>query len=46
MLTVTLEKARNMLPELMRDTLLNSEETVIVSDYGSIIMIDHSKTTP
>lgn len=40
MRTVTLHTATTNLQHLIADTLSNQEETVIVTDNGSVVMID------
>ncbi|MCF8372509.1 MAG: hypothetical protein K9H64_12845 [Bacteroidales bacterium] len=40
MRTVTLHTATTNLQNLIADTLSNQEETVIVTDTGSVVMID------
>ncbi|MDM8516480.1 hypothetical protein QUF76_09790 [Desulfobacterales bacterium HSG16] len=40
MISVNVQKAARNLPQLVHDTLRNCEETVIVSDTGSVVMVD------
>jgi PHD/YefM family antitoxin component YafN of YafNO toxin-antitoxin module len=37
---VSLKQAINILPELVHKTIMNCEETVIVSDDGAVVLID------
>ena len=41
--TVSVQNVKNMLPDLIQNTIDNSEETVIVSDAGAIVLIDQRK---
>ncbi len=38
--TVTVQNVKNMLPDLVQNTIENCEETVIVSDAGAVVLID------
>ncbi len=40
MITVTLNTATKDLPKLIKQTIENSEETVIATDEGAVVMID------
>ncbi|RLD54138.1 MAG: hypothetical protein DRJ05_15235 [Bacteroidetes bacterium] len=40
MRTITLDTAVNNLPNLISNTLANQEETIIVTDNGSVVMVD------
>ncbi len=43
MIAVNIEKAAGMLQQLVYDTINNCEETVIVADNGSVVMIDQKE---
>lgn len=43
MISVSIEKAVRTLPQLIRHTLTDCEETVIVSDAGCVVMIDQTE---
>ncbi len=43
MISVSVEKAARTLPQLIRDTLKDCEETVIVSDSGSVVLLDQAE---
>ncbi|MGK5094817.1 hypothetical protein WDW89_22755 [Deltaproteobacteria bacterium TL4] len=38
--TIGIKQAAKALPQLIHDTLCNSEETLIVSEEGTVVMID------
>ncbi|MCP4104167.1 MAG: hypothetical protein GY749_01295 [Desulfobacteraceae bacterium] len=43
MISITVQKAAQTLPKLVQDTLKNCEETLIVSDTGSVVLIDQTE---
>ncbi len=43
MISITVQKAAQILPKLVQDTLRNCEETLIVSDTGSVVLIDQTE---
>ncbi|MCP4351609.1 MAG: hypothetical protein GY795_39595 [Desulfobacterales bacterium] len=43
MISIGIEKAAQTLPQLIQDTITNCEETVIVSDTGSVVLIDQAE---
>jgi len=43
MISVNIEKAAQSLPQLIYDTLKNCEETLIVSEAGSVVLIDQTE---
>ena len=43
MTTIALKQATKTLPQLIHNTLVNCEETVIVTDDGAVVMIDQSE---
>jgi len=43
MISIDIKKASQTLPELVHGTLVNCEETVIVSDTGAVVMIDQNE---
>ncbi len=43
MISVNVEKAARTLPGLIHHTLMNCEETVIVSENGAVVMIDQAE---
>jgi antitoxin YefM len=42
MSTVLLENALQNFPDLMKNVLMNNDETLIVSNFGSVMMISES----
>lgn len=38
--TLSLQEASTNLPHIIAETIQNNDETLIVSDYGTVIMID------
>ncbi len=40
MLAINMQQAVQTLPQLIRQTLENCEETVIVSDLGAVVLVD------
>ena len=38
--SITLDQAKKKLPQLINETLANCDETIIVSDNGSVVMIN------
>ncbi|MCP4110755.1 MAG: hypothetical protein GY749_35385 [Desulfobacteraceae bacterium] len=43
MISIGVEKAARTLPQLIHDTIANCEETVIVSDTGSAVLVDQAE---
>jgi PHD/YefM family antitoxin component YafN of YafNO toxin-antitoxin module len=43
MISVNIEKASQSLAQLIYDTIKNCEETLIVSDTGSVVLIDQAE---
>ncbi len=43
MISIGVEKAAQTLPQLIQNTITNCEETVIVSDSGSVVLIDQAE---
>ncbi len=43
MISIGVEKAARTLPRLIQDTITNCEETLIVSDTGSVVMIEQAE---
>ena len=43
MTPIGVKQAMNILPQLIQNTLTNCEETVIVTDNGSVVMVDQQE---
>lgn len=43
MISVNIEKACQSLPQLIYDTIENCEETLIVSDTGTVVLTDQAE---
>ncbi len=41
--TIIASKAAQTLPQLIQDTIKNCEETIIVSEEGSVVLIDQNE---